>query len=173
MADETASQRGGGQLKPLGAGTQLANELRNAVESTPIFRDLTRGEIDTLAGYMQAYLAEKGAKIFAEGQKGECLYLMLDGKVDLYKDVGGSPSKKIHTVRAGKTMGEMSLLDGLPYSATAMAVEPTRLLLMTKPRFDKLAKEQPVVCLKLVKGLAWLMSLRLRQTTGILLDHLE
>lgn len=173
----TGNTRGGATantLRLIGAGNQFAKELQSLVESTPIFRDFSRREVETIAVYVQAYLAEKGMKLFAEGQKGECLYVLIDGRVDLYKaTAGGQGEKLIHTVRGGKTLGEMSLLDGLPYSATAVASEPTRLLIMTKARFDQLAKEQPALCLKLVRGLAWLMSLRLRQTTGILLDHLE
>jgi CRP-like cAMP-binding protein len=69
-------------------------------------------------------------------------------------------------------MGEMSLLDELPYSATAVAREDTQLLLLTRMNFERLGIEQPVLCNVLLRQIARLMSLRLRQTTGILLDYL-
>lgn len=160
-------------MRSLGTGSQFVTELRAVADHTAIFRDFTAGEAAILAGYTQAYLAERGTQLFAEGQKGECLYLLLDGKIDIFKRDGEGELHKIHTVKEGKTLGEMSLFDGLPFSASAIAAEPTRVLVMLKVRFEKLAKEQPAVCLKLVRGLAWLMSLRLRQTTGVLLDHLD
>jgi CRP-like cAMP-binding protein len=70
-------------------------------------------------------------------------------------------------------MGEMSMLDGLPHSATSIATDNCILLMLTKLSYEKLAEEQPVLCNKLLTQIARLMSLRLRQTTGILLDYLD
>lgn len=175
MVDDSGTSRPSSPatMRSLGSGGQFVTQLRGVADSTPVFRDFSPGEATTIANYTQAYLAERGTQLFAEGQKGECLYLLLDGRIDLFKQSGDGELHKIHSVKAGKTLGEMSLLDGLSFSATAIAAEPTRVLVMVKARFEKLAKEQPAVCLKLVRGLAWLMSLRLRQTTGVLLDHLD
>jgi CRP-like cAMP-binding protein len=75
-------------------------------------------------------------------------------------------------VRAGKTIGEMSILDGMPHSATAVVVEPATLLLLTRNKFEEFMQGEPEVALKVLRKMAMLMSLRLRQTSGVLLDHL-
>ena len=59
------------------------------------------------------------------------------------------------------------------FLATAEAREDTTLLMLTKLNFERLAEEQPVLCIRLLRQVARLMSLRLRQTTGILLDYLS
>ena len=70
-------------------------------------------------------------------------------------------------------MGEMSILDELPYSATAIATEDTTVVLITKNNFDDMTEKHPELGLKVMRKIAKLLSLRLRQTTGILLDYLE
>ena len=69
-------------------------------------------------------------------------------------------------------MGEMSILDELPYSATAIATKTTKVVLITKSDFDKLTEKFPDLGLRVMRKIARLLSLRLRQTTGILLDYL-
>mgnify|MGYP000150221957 CR=1 FL=1 len=156
-----------------GAGDRFQRDLEVIVEQIPLFRDFARNEVGILAGFLLTYDVAKGATLFHEGAKGDSLYVVLKGQIDLFKEAGPRNYKKIHTVRDGKTMGEMSLLDGLPYSASAVATEPSRVLLMTKMKFARLTEEQPPLALKLVTSVAKLLSLRLRQTTGILLDHIE
>lgn len=160
----------GPRLMPASGG--LGGGLKEMVEKTAIFADLGAADADIVRPYVQAFLADPGLTLFEEGQAAGCLYAVVDGRIDLFKTVSGMP-RKIHSVRTGRSLGEMSLLDGLPYSATAVVAEPTRLLVMTRAAFSRLTSEQPAVALKLVAGLARLMSLRLRQTTGVLLDHLE
>jgi CRP-like cAMP-binding protein len=172
--ERSGEQQGNSAANPrlLPASGALGGGLREMVEKAAIFADLSTADADILRQYVQAYLAEPGLTLFEEGDAGSCLYVVVDGRIDLFKAVSGSP-RKIHSVRSGRTLGEMSLVDGLPYSATAVAAEPTRLLIMTRSLFARMVTEQPAVALKLALGLGRMMSLRLRQTTGVLLDHLE
>lgn len=159
-------------LSLLGDGPSFRDELIGMIERAPMFGDYTRQEIDTVANYIRAYAAKKGSVIFREGDKGQFMCVVLEGRVDILKESQERELKKVAVVRPGKSMGEMSLLDDLPYSATAQASEDTTLLMLTKMSFEKLAKEQPALCNLLLRQLARLMSLRLRQTTGVLLDYL-
>lgn len=159
-------------LELLGDGEGFRDQLCALIEGSPMFSDLSRADVQVLARYLRAYLAKKGATIFKEGEKGQFMCVVLEGRVDILKETHERAKKKVATVRPGKSMGEMSLLDDLPYSATAQACEDTTLLMLTKLQFERLSEEQPVVCNQLMRQIARLMSLRLRQTTGILLDYL-
>ncbi len=160
-------------LELIGDGTQFREELCDLIESMPMFSSLSRPEVQTLARYTRAYEARKGVTIFREGDKGHFMCVVLEGRVNILKETLEREQKKVATVRRGKSMGEMSLLDELPYSATAKATEDTKLLMITKLSFERLSEEQPVLCNMLLRQIARLMSLRLRQTTGILLDYLS
>ena len=116
---------------------------------------------------------EKGATIFKEGSRGSFMCIVIDGCVDVFKESDAHENKRITTIRPGKTMGEMSILDELPYSATAIATADTRVVVITKLNFDDLTEKFPALGLRVMRKIAKLLSLRLRQTTGILLDYLE
>jgi len=162
------------KLELIGSGTSFTAKIGDMLERADIFRDMPRKEIDALANYVQAYKAPVGAEVLIEGNRESCMFVLAEGKLDILKRTGEArEKKKLATVRSGKTIGEMSLLDGLPHSATAVVVETATLLLITKTSFDRLFTEQPEVALRLVHKMATLMSLRLRQTSGVLIDYLK
>ena len=169
MAAQDATDR----LILIGEGETFQEELCNMIESAQLFQDLPRSDIRTIAGYARAYGANKGVTIFKEGQKGSFMCVVIKGRVDIFKESDTREPKRITSIRPGKTMGEMALLDDLPHSATTTAVEDTTLVLITKFNFDRLTEEHPVLGNKILRKIARLMSLRLRQTTGILLDYLD
>ncbi|MCK4950446.1 MAG: cyclic nucleotide-binding domain-containing protein [Gammaproteobacteria bacterium] len=158
----------GNDLEQLGIGAGFQQELHTMLSSIQLLKEFDMGEIEEIAPYTGAYLARKGVKIFREGAKGSFMCLIVDGGVEIIK--GG---KKVTTVRPGKTMGEMAVIDGYPHSATAIAVEDTRLIMITRNQLDNMSERHPRLAIKLLKRLAILMSLRLRQTTGVLCDYLD
>ena len=160
-------------LTLIGDGESLADRLCDMIETTQMFDDFLRNEIEIVAKYSRAYEVEKGSAVFKEGQKGSFMCLLIKGRIDIFKEDGNRERKKVTTIRPGKTMGEMSLLDDLPHSATTVATEKSTLVLITRNNFDRLLQEHPVLAVKLMRKIARLMSLRLRQTTGILLDYLD
>jgi CRP-like cAMP-binding protein len=157
----------------LGDGESFRGELCEMIENAPMFSGLSRHEVEILSEYMRGYRAREGATIFEEGSKGLFMCVLVEGRVDIFKDSPGDGKKKVAMVRPGKSMGEMSMLDGMPHSATSIASEDCILLMLTKMSFEKLFEEHPVLYGKLLTQIARLMSLRLRQTTGILLDYLD
>jgi len=163
------------ELELLGSGTSFMVEIADMLERADMFRNMSRAEVDAFSRYVQAYTAPVGAEVLIEGARESCMFVVAEGKLDILKKSDGylDESKRIATVRAGKTIGEMSLLDGLPHSATAVVVDAAVLLLVTKTNFDRMLKEQPEVALRIVHRMATLMSLRLRQTSGVLIDYLK
>jgi len=163
------------KLEMLGSGTTYTMAIADMLERADMFRDMSRTEVDVFARYVQAYKAPQGAEVLMEGDRESYMFVVAEGKLEILKrtDEKSDETKKIATVRSGKTIGEMSLLDGMPHSATAVVVEPAVLLLMTKSHFDRLLKDQSEVALRVVYKMATLMSLRLRQTSGVLIDYLK
>ena len=155
-------------LEQLGIGAGFQQELYSMLSSIQLLKEFDIGEIEEIAPYTGAYLARKGVKIFREGTKGSFMCLIADGGVEIIK-----AGKKITTIRPGKTMGEMAVIDGYPHSATAVAVEDTKLIMITRNQLDNMCERHPRLAIKLIKRLSTLMSLRLRQTTGVLCDYLD
>jgi len=72
----------------------------------------------------------------------------------------------ISTIEEGGSLGEMSLIDGLTRSATTKASKPSTILILRRDDFNNLIKKYPVVGVKILKGIARLLSLNLRKTSG-------
>lgn len=161
-------------LSLMGTGSSYVSEIADMLERADMFRDMTRQEVELFGNYVQAYEAPVGVTVLIEGSRDPYMFVVAQGKLDILKRTGDyEETKRIATVRAGKTVGEMSLLDGLPHSASAKVIEnPAQLLCITKHNFDLFLDRQPEAALKLMRKIATLMSLRLRQTSGVLIDHM-
>ncbi len=161
------------QMTLIGVGKQFIDELYRMVQDNPMFDDLSGNEIEVLANYMKAYEAEKNTVVINEGETEGHMCMLLQGRLEVHKQDETGHSKKLSTVRPGKTIGEMSLIDDLPHSATVIAAEDSKLLLITRHNFRNYLDKHPEAGLRLVLKIARLMSLRLRQTSGILVDYLS
>ena len=162
-----------GDLELLGYGPKFRDALRGMLDEIQMFRDFEGGEIECLADFVTAYKAKKGTQVFHEGARDPFMALVAEGRLEVLKDTYEKGRRQIAVVRPGKTVGEMSLIDELPHSATVVAMEPTTLLLLTKEGYRRLGQAHPRLALKVTWQIARLMSHRLRQTSGILVDYLE
>jgi len=134
--------------------------------------DLSRKEVEVLAGYFRLYTAEKGSVIVRESSRDVYLCLLLDGKVQVTKEGDSHAAKSLGSIGPGKTFGEMSLIDGEPRSASIIAEEAATLLVLPGDDFERLSSDVPRLAIKVLLKIAKVVSQRLRQTTGVLLNHL-
>lgn len=116
----------------------------------------------------------KGNTLFVEGEEGDRLFMVISGQVDIMKVLGiHGEHRPIARVGAGTMLGELSVVDGQPYSATAVACEPARVLILSHDRLDELSSEQPKIGVQILNGIAKIMARRLRATTNRLVDQYE
>jgi CRP/FNR family cyclic AMP-dependent transcriptional regulator len=92
--------------------------------------------------------------IFEEGSTGRELYVVLDGKIDIVKDSGGTRTS-IVTLGKGEFFGEMAVIDGSSRSATAIAAAPkTKVMRINHARFVYLVSQQPAFALMIMDALS-------------------
>lgn len=148
------------------------HELIPKLERITMFEQLRRDEYRMLADYLVGQRVDEGAVIFREGEKTAHMCLLLEGKLEVLKDAHVGDPRKITDVTPGKLIGEMSVVDGQPYSATVVATEPSTLVLLSRENLSRICEERPRIGNKILFKIAHMLSLRLRQTTGKLVDHL-
>ena len=102
---------------------------------------------------------EAGQTIFSIDDAADCMYVVVYGVVEIR--IGDSVLER---VGPGGVLGEMALIEDLPRSATAIAVEETRLSVVDKPRFVALVQQNPYFALQVMDVLAQ----RLRRMDEIL-----
>ena len=87
-------------------------------------------EIMVLAKHMTAYRLPPGGTLFKEGDRAPFLCLVYAGQVDVFKEDGQGVQKWLISIGKGKTLGEMSLIDKEPRSATCRAKMQTDVLIL-------------------------------------------
>jgi CRP/FNR family cyclic AMP-dependent transcriptional regulator len=91
-----------------------------------------------------------GEVVFEEGSKGRELFIVQDGKVGVYK-VTPDGDVELARVDKGAVIGEMSLLDNMPRSATVKAIDPTKLMVVNELTFQTALKAVPVWLTSIIK----------------------
>jgi len=84
----------------------------------------------------------KGDLLFVEGEPGEELFIIQKGSVEVVKIVAGK-EMLLGLLKAGDIFGELSLLDGNPRNASAIAAEPCSIMAVNKAGFKLLTEERP------------------------------
>lgn len=142
-----------------------AAALRNTLGAVPFFQALTPEELDSIVALGRLVPYAKGAVLFREGDPGEALYIVVDGSVRISKVVPGAQEEAMAFMVQGACFGEMALFDGFPRSATAIAHENCRVLVIHRQAFEDLLEGDPVIARKILWAFCRSLSVRLRETT--------
>jgi len=87
---------------------------------------------------------KEGEVLFREGDPGDAMYLIKSGKIKIIKG-GGDVEKALAYLKEGDFFGEMAIIDESPRSATAIAVEDSRLVIIDREAFRNQVKKSPLV----------------------------
>lgn len=160
-------------LEPLGAGEISMGEIRTMLDGTQMFRDFEWSQIEALSAYIELYRAAPGTVLFREGDQGDFMCVVLQGRLDIRKKDAQHDDKMVATVHAGRSLGEMAMVDSEARSATAVVTEPAVLAVLTQDSFMSITHDKPALAVKLLLKISQLISQRLRHTSGVLVDYLE
>lgn len=153
-------------LRFLKAVRQPKDQKASVLEAIPWLMDMQYRELRDLAYYIDGYLLREGSVLFQEGEQDPYLVIIVNGSIDIIKQDSSQNPQLVATLKEGKVFGEMSLLDGEPRSATAVAKDEVTIFVLTKERYESLQKMEPAVALRITLKMAKAISQKLRQTTG-------
>ena len=145
-----------------------AAKISEILDQTSWAEDFSWQQILVLGKYFKDYAIAAGSELFAEGEPGNEMGIVVNGAIAIYKE-----NKMIAEITAGRTYGEMSLFDNEPRSATALALDDCDLLVIDKAMFEKLAESNPKLAFTLLWKIAGILSQNLRKTNGYLIDFLQ
>ncbi len=163
----------GDTFHSLGEGSGFQDQLCAMLERTHICRRFSPEEIAVLARHAHAYQMAPGHYLFREGGRDSALFIIVEGTVKILKEADYRHYRTIAVVHSGTVLGEMSVVDRRPHSASALAVEPTEIVLITRRNVLSIIEKNPELGNKLLFQLARFISLRLRRTSGLLVEHLD
>ncbi len=130
--------------------------------SFSIFEGLAPHELDMVAEGLYPRTFKAGAEIIKEGSFSEAMFLILNGKVRVEKEISGRP-RRIWYLAPGDCFGEMSLFDKLPRSASVYAETDMDALIMYRVEMEEMFEKHPHIAYRVMVQLFRTVSIRMRQ----------
>jgi len=129
-----------------------------------LFAGLKQEALELIAKVGSEETHASGTKIFQHGDAGDKLYLIVEGKVRISREVPGMGEEALAVLGPGQAFGEMALLDESPRSADARVHDRCRLLAIPKDGFDDLLFLHKDLAYEVLWNVVRLLIGRLRET---------
>ena len=101
------------------------------------------------------------------------MLMIVEGAVEVHKRDRWNTPPLLAVVEAGRTLGEMSMIDGEPRFATCVAAERCLVAVLTREALARIILEQPILGAKILMELVMMLSQRLRQTSARLVAYMD
>lgn len=163
MSSEPAPAREG-SAPPDASAAKASADRQEQLAKVPFFDGLTAEALVMIAQVTTEETYPYGTRIFQYGDPGDKLYIILEGKVRIFREVGGMGEEALAVLAAGEVFGEMSLLDEQARSAGALAHERCKLLVITKDAFDDLLFLHKELAYEVLWSCVRMLASRLRET---------
>lgn len=160
-------------LEFLGDAIRFTDQIHALIPKCPLLENFSPAEVRLLAHFMCVYRAGPGTQIIQEGEGGDFLLMILEGRVEVHKRDRWNTPQLIAEVEAGRTLGEMSMIDGEPRFATCVAVDAVLFAVLDRESLARIIVEQPLLGAKILMELVLMLSQRLRATSSRLLGLLD
>jgi len=124
-----------------------------ALKDVPLFSALTLEQLASVDRLMVTRHYVKGETVFRRGDVGAELYVVVDGEIRVHLDHAG---REVTLARhgSGGVLGEMSVFDEQPRSASAQAMADTTVRVLRRDRLEAVVHEHPEVLLEFIKSLS-------------------
>ena len=128
-------------------------DTRNLLSDISLFEGLTPAQLDWVAKNAHRRVFAAGTNVMTVEQPGEAVFIILHGTVKIHIEQGGR-DVILSILGGGDLLGEMSLIDSMGRSASALTLESSLMLWMDKTTFNYLLDNFPPVARNLVKILS-------------------
>ncbi|MFQ5710135.1 MAG: cyclic nucleotide-binding domain-containing protein [bacterium] len=138
--------------------------ILSTLKKVPLFKDMRKSELKEFDKIIHRRHFKAEETIFWEGEPGVGMYIVQDGLVAIYKNAAGEEREELAQLSRREFFGELALLDESPRSATAVALEDSRILGLFRPDLMELIERKPTLGNKFLLHLALLIGERLKRT---------
>ncbi len=143
--------------------TTAKDDLQTIICSLPPFQLLNNKHVAMLMTLVHQRSYQPNEYIFVEGDPGLGIYFIEQGKVRILKELSPGKEETLAELTQGDFFGELSAIDEMPRSASAMALTDTKVGVIFKPDLDEFIDKYPKVGIHILRGLAKIISTRLRK----------
>ncbi|MCX8110921.1 MAG: Crp/Fnr family transcriptional regulator [Syntrophorhabdaceae bacterium] len=143
-------------------------DIRDSIRYIPLFKGLPEGQIEELSRIAIRYSFVKNQVIFSEGDEADGFYVLISGRVKIFKVSREGKEQILHIIEPFEPFGEVPAFTGRRFPAHAEAMEDSTTLFFLRDSITKLIKNDPSLALNMLA----LLSQRLRQFT-VLVENLS
>jgi CRP/FNR family transcriptional regulator len=133
--------------------------ILNIISAIPLFNGLPDDQLSAIREIAVEKQFNKGQTIFSEGDQTKGFFVVVDGRVKIYKVSSEGKEQILHIFENGQSFGEVTVFTGQQMPANAQTLAKTRLLLFPRSAFVDLISANPSLALNLLA----IMSKKLRQ----------
>ncbi len=130
----------------------------------PLFAGLTPAALELISRVATEETHALGTRLFQHGDLGDKLYVLLEGRIRISRDVPGMGEEALAVLGPGAVFGEMALLDDAPRSADARVHERCRVLSIPKDAFEDLLFLHKDLAYEVLWSVVRMLTQRLRET---------
>lgn len=143
-----------------------AQSIQALFPKLEVFKFLLPEDYEVIEPYRFRYQYEAGKYVLKEGTHGAYMFFIVDGEAEVSQLV---KENKVFIAKlgTGRSLGEMSLLDGKARSASVKAISDLTLIVLKRKDFQRLLADHPQTASRVVIGIASLLSASLRDTTRV------
>jgi CRP-like cAMP-binding protein len=154
-------------------------DIVGQIAAIPLFEDLPRPQLEELAMIVLAQSVKRGQTIFAEGDLGNGFYVLVTGRVKIFKLSPDGKEQILHIMPPGEPFGEVAVFAGERFPAYAEALEDGYTLFFPRAAFTELIAQHPTLALNMMAILArrlrkfavMIEALSLKEVPGRLAAH--
>lgn len=146
---------------------------QSALGSVYLFKDLTPQELQSVASIAQERNLTAGEEAFMTGEVAKSFFVIVMGSIKIFSNSSQGDSLGIATLGSGSHFGEVPFFDQGKRSATAQAIESSRMLEVSYTELTALLESNPSLALKVYKNCSRFLATRLRNTLGDLTQAKE
>jgi CRP-like cAMP-binding protein len=137
------------------------------VTRSRLFADMSPADVEVILSACERRVLVSGELLAAEGEVGDALFIVLSGRVEVFKTIRGGVDRVMGTFAAGEVVGAISFVDGSRRSAGARTIEACELAVLERATFERIRRERPDVAAPFCRNLAVAIAGNLRSTLDL------
>jgi CRP-like cAMP-binding protein len=124
------------------------------LRKTRLCSGLNNSELEKLASISRLYRLNKGEILFFEGDEAHGFYILLEGRVRVYKASPDGKEQILHQIKPGQIFAEVAIFQGGRFPANCAASENSAVAFFPKRDFISLIEDSPQISLKIIASMA-------------------
>ena len=152
----------------------------DALATVPLFQGMDNGQLQKLAMIVTDQHYARGQTIFSDGDEGVGFYVVIKGRVKIFKLSADGKEQILHVCGSGEPFAEAAVFVGARFPAHALALESSRIFFFPRQAFTALIQEYPALAMNMLAALSMRLkkfahlieSLSLKEVPGRLAVHL-